>query len=31
MSYVALKMLFDDRAKYLMLLCGLTFAVMLIV
>lgn len=31
MSYVALKMLFGDRAKYLMLLCGLTFAVMLIV
>lgn len=31
MSYVALKMLFGDRAKYFMLLCGLTFAVMLIV
>ena len=31
MSYVALRMLFGDRAKYLMLLCGLTFAVMLIV
>ncbi|HNN41752.1 MAG TPA: ABC transporter permease [Nitrospira sp.] len=31
MSYVALKMLFGDRAKYLMLLCGLTFSVMLIV
>lgn len=31
MSYVALKMLFGDRAKYLMLLCGLAFAVMLIV
>jgi putative ABC transport system permease protein len=31
MAYVALKMLFGDRAKYLMLLCGLTFAVMLIV
>ena len=31
MNYVALKMLFGDRAKYLMLLCGLTFAVMLIV
>jgi putative ABC transport system permease protein len=30
-DYVALKMLFGDRAKYLMLLCGLTFAVMLIV
>jgi len=30
-NYVALKMLFGDRAKYLMLLCGLTFAVMLIV
>ncbi|MBI5410735.1 MAG: FtsX-like permease family protein [Nitrospirae bacterium] len=30
MSYVALKMLFGDRAKYLMLLCGLSFAVMLI-
>ncbi len=31
MNYVALKMLFGDSAKYLMLLCGLTFAVMLIV
>jgi putative ABC transport system permease protein len=31
MQYVALKMLFGDRAKYLMLLCGLSFAVMLIV
>lgn len=31
MNYVALKMLYGDRAKYLMLLCGLTFAVMLIV
>ena len=31
MSYIALKMLFGDRAKYLMLLCGLTFSVMLIV
>lgn len=31
MNYVALKMLFGDRAKYLMLLCGLGFAVMLIV
>ncbi|THJ22955.1 MAG: FtsX-like permease family protein [Nitrospira sp. CG24D] len=31
MNYVALKMLFGDRAKYLMLLSGLTFAVMLIV
>ena len=31
MNYVALKMLFGDRAKYLMLLCGLSFAVMLIV
>ena len=31
MNSVALKMLFGDRAKYLMLLCGLTFAVMLIV
>jgi len=31
MNYVALRMLFGDRAKYLMLLCGLTFAVMLIV
>jgi putative ABC transport system permease protein len=31
MNYIALKMLFGDRAKYLMLLCGLTFAVMLIV
>lgn len=31
MNYVALKMLFGDRAKYLMLLCGLTFSVMLIV
>lgn len=31
MSYIALKMLFGDRAKYLMLLCGLSFAVMLIV
>ncbi len=31
MDYVALKMLFGDRAKYLMLLCGLSFAVMLIV
>jgi putative ABC transport system permease protein len=31
MSYIALKMLFGDRAKYLMLLCGLAFAVMLIV
>jgi putative ABC transport system permease protein len=30
-NYVALKMLYGDRAKYLMLLCGLTFAVMLIV
>jgi len=30
-NYIALKMLFGDRAKYLMLLCGLTFAVMLIV
>jgi putative ABC transport system permease protein len=30
-NYVALKMLFGDRAKYLMLLCGLSFAVMLIV
>ena len=30
MSYVALKMLFGDRAKYMMLLCGLTFCVMLI-
>jgi putative ABC transport system permease protein len=31
MPFVALKMLFGDRAKYLMLLCGLSFAVMLIV
>ena len=31
MNYVALRMLFGDCAKYLMLLCGLTFAVMLIV
>lgn len=31
MNYIALKMLFGDRAKYLMLLCGLSFAVMLIV
>ena len=31
MNYVAPKMLYGDRAKYLMLLCGLTFAVMLIV
>ncbi len=31
MNYVALKMLFGDRAKYLMLLCGLTFSVMLII
>ena len=31
MNYVALRMLFGDWAKYLMLLCGLTFAVMLIV
>lgn len=31
MNYIALKMLFGDRAKYLMLLCGLTFAMMLIV
>jgi hypothetical protein len=31
MQYVALKMLFGDRAKYLMLLCGLSFPVMLIV
>ncbi|MCK6492272.1 hypothetical protein FBQ96_11490 [Nitrospirales bacterium NOB] len=31
MNYVALRMLFGDRAKYLMLLCGLTFSVMLIV
>ncbi|MFO0707550.1 MAG: hypothetical protein U0412_11930 [Nitrospira sp.] len=31
-DYVAPQgMLFGDRAKYLMLLCGLTFAVMLIV
>jgi putative ABC transport system permease protein len=31
MQYVALKMLFGDPAKYLMLLCGLSFVVMLIV
>lgn len=31
MNYIALKMLFGDRAKYLMLLAGLTFSVMLIV
>lgn len=31
MTYVALQMLFGDRAKYMMLLCGLSFAVMLIV
>lgn len=31
MNYIALKMLFGDRAKYLMLLCGLTFSMMLIV
>src|SRR5262249_31449526 len=31
MPYVAFKMLFGDRAKYMMLLCGLSFAVMLIV
>ena len=31
MDYVALKMLFGDRAKYLMLLAGLTFSTMLIV
>ncbi|HQU28248.1 MAG: FtsX-like permease family protein [Nitrospira sp.] len=31
MSFVALKMLFGDRAKYLMLLAGLTFSTMLIV
>lgn len=31
MNYIALKMLFGDRAKYLMLLCGLSFSVMLIV
>ncbi len=31
MNYVALKMLFGDRAKYLMLLAGLTFSTMLIV
>jgi putative ABC transport system permease protein len=31
MNYIALKMLFGDRAKYLLLLCGLSFAVMLIV
>jgi putative ABC transport system permease protein len=30
-NYIALKMLFGDRAKYLMLLCGLSFSVMLIV
>ena len=31
MNYVALKMLFGDRAKYMMLLAGLTFSTMLIV
>ena len=31
MNFVALKMLFGDRAKYLMLLAGLTFSTMLIV
>lgn len=31
MNFVALKMLFGDRAKYMMLLAGLTFATMLIV
>ncbi len=31
MSFVALKMLFGDRAKYMMLLAGLTFSTMLIV
>lgn len=31
MNYVALKMLFGDRPKYLMLLAGLTFSTMLIV
>lgn len=31
MNYIALKMLFGDRAKYLMLLAGLTFSTMLIV
>lgn len=30
MNFVALKMLFGDRAKYLMLLAGLTFSTMLI-
>ena len=31
MNSIALKMLFGDRAKYLMLLAGLTFSTMLIV
>ncbi len=31
MSYIALKMLYGDRTKYLMLLCGLAFSVMLTV
>ncbi len=31
MNFVALKMLFGDRAKYLMLMAGLTFSTMLIV
>ena len=31
MNFVALKMLFGDRAKYMMLLAGLTFSTMLIV
>ena len=31
MNFIALKMLFGDRAKYLMLLAGLTFSTMLIV
>jgi hypothetical protein len=30
-SYIALKMLYGDRTKYLMLLCGLAFSVMLTV
>lgn len=31
MNYIALKMLYGDRIKYLMLLCGLSFSVMLTV
>ncbi len=31
MNYIALKMLYGDRTKYLMLLCGLSFSVMLTV